>query len=111
MRAAIDLLALAPGQRILVLGDMAELGADSASLHAQTGVYARDRGIDRLLTVGADAAQAAKAFGAGAQSFEGKEELVNQLMSGLDATTTVLVKGSRSSRMEDVVNAINERGV
>lgn len=111
VRAAIDLLALAPGQRILVLGDMAELGADSASLHAQTGVYARDRGIDRLLTVGADAAQAAKAFGAGAQSFEGKEELVNQLMSGLDATTTVLVKGSRSSRMEDVVNAINERGV
>lgn len=111
VRAAIDLLALTSGQSILVLGNMAELGADSANLHAQTGLYARDRGIDQLLTVGADAGQAAKAFGPGAQGFDSKEELVNQLMPGLDATTTVLVKGSRSSRMEDVVNAINERGV
>ncbi|MEQ9564496.1 MAG: UDP-N-acetylmuramoyl-tripeptide--D-alanyl-D-alanine ligase [Porticoccaceae bacterium] len=111
VRAAIDLLALASGQRILVLGNMAELGNESASLHAQIGRYARDRGIDHLLTVGVDAAQAAKAFGSKGQSFDSKEDLVGQLVPRLDATTSVLVKGSRSSRMEDVVNAINERGV
>jgi len=111
VRAAIDLLSLASGQRILVLGNMAELGDESANLHAQIGQYAREKGINCLFAVGVDAAHAAIEFGANGQNFENKEALVDQLMPRLDTTTSVLVKGSRSSRMEDVVNAINERGV
>ncbi len=111
VRAAVELLHLASGQRILVLGDMAELGSESLSLHEAIGRYARDKGIDYLFSVGTDAAQAAKAFGSNGRHFESKEALVTELMSRLDASTTVLVKGSRSSRMEEIVNAINERGV
>jgi UDP-N-acetylmuramoyl-tripeptide--D-alanyl-D-alanine ligase len=111
VRAAIDLLGMAEGQRIFVFGNMGELGAESADMHAEIGRYARKKGIDCLFAVGADAIRAAKEFGPEGQGFDTKEELVTALMPRLDAKTSVLVKGSRTSRMEDVVNAINERGV
>ena len=111
VRAAIDLLGMADGQRILVLGNMAELGAESAELHAEIGRYARNKGISCLLAVGSDAVLAAEEFGPEGQGFETKEELVAALMPRLDAKTSVLVKGSRTSQMEDVVSAVNERGV
>ena len=111
VRAAIDLLGMAEGQRIFVFGNMGELGAESADMHAEIGRYARKKGIDCLFAVGADAIRAAEEFGPEGQGFDTKEELVTALMSRLDAKTSVLVKGSRTSRMEDLVNAINERGV
>lgn len=101
--AAIATLALQPGERWLVLGDMAELGADAAALHAQIGEQARDAGIDGLFVVGALSTHAARAFGKNAQHFDDQAGLIVAVRTALHPGVTVLVKGSRSSAMERVV--------
>jgi len=102
MRAAIDVLAACPGKRVLVLGDMGELGADAEPLHGEIGQYARAAGLDGLLTLG----QMSRAYGG--THFDTPEQLAEVLRPQLDNTTTVLVKGSRFMRMECVVALITE---
>ncbi|TBR36977.1 MULTISPECIES: UDP-N-acetylmuramoyl-tripeptide--D-alanyl-D-alanine ligase [Dyella] len=104
--AAIDTLALAQGERWLVLGDMAELGPTGRALHASIGERARQRGVDRLFAVGPLSAAAAEAFGAGAEHFEDKTALSASLRKQIHAGVTCLVKGSRSAGMEQVVAAL-----
>jgi UDP-N-acetylmuramoyl-tripeptide--D-alanyl-D-alanine ligase len=105
MRAAIAVLAQVPGKRVLVLGDMAELGNLAPELHAQVGQVARESGIERLFTLGELAQYICAAFGGGGQHFSRIEDLLAALELELDADTTMLVKGSRSMRMERVVQA------
>jgi UDP-N-acetylmuramoyl-tripeptide--D-alanyl-D-alanine ligase len=107
VQAAIDMLAGFSGDRHLVLGDMAELGADADEWHTEMGRYAKRRGIDKLWTTGVLAEHSAKAF-AGAQHFDSQAELLSALEKELTGASTVLVKGSRSSQMEVVVNALRE---
>lgn len=104
VRAAIDVLSALPGRRTLVLGTMAEIGENSPAMHAEVGAYARDRGIDALFTFGVDAAHAASAFGEGAQAFDDIATLVAALTE--QPPGHILVKGSRSTRMERVVEGI-----
>jgi UDP-N-acetylmuramoyl-tripeptide--D-alanyl-D-alanine ligase len=99
VRAAIDVLASCPGPTALVLGDMGEVGARGPEFHAEVGRYARDKGIGSLLALGSATADAVKAFGSGAEHFDGVEALLQRT---LDART-ILVKGSRFMRMERVV--------
>jgi UDP-N-acetylmuramoyl-tripeptide--D-alanyl-D-alanine ligase len=106
VQAGIATLVQGGGEAWLALGDMAELGAARESLHRQVGEFARHAGVARLFTVGPLAALAAKAFGAGAQSFESREALAAALATNLRAGVRVLVKGSRSSGMERVVAAV-----
>jgi UDP-N-acetylmuramoyl-tripeptide--D-alanyl-D-alanine ligase len=106
MRAAIAVLAQAPGAKILVLGDMGELGERAPTLHAELGVHAREAGIERLLTLGEHSAETARAFGRGARHYQRVEELVAEVQSALATNVTVLIKGSRFMRMERVVEAI-----
>ncbi|MDE2278962.1 MAG: UDP-N-acetylmuramoyl-tripeptide--D-alanyl-D-alanine ligase [Xanthomonadaceae bacterium] len=106
MAAAIDTLALASGERWLVLGDMAELGADARALHAGVGAKARERGIERLFAVGPLGAAAVEAFGDGGQHFADKTPLIAALKADLRDDVTCLVKGSHSSGMEQVVKAL-----
>ncbi|HTH68459.1 MAG TPA: UDP-N-acetylmuramoyl-tripeptide--D-alanyl-D-alanine ligase [Rhodanobacter sp.] len=106
MAAAIDTLRLAGGERWLVLGDMAELGADARALHAGIGELARVRGIDRLFAVGPFGAATVEAFGAGGEHFDDKAALIAVLQAQLHAGVTCLVKGSRSAGMEQVVLAL-----
>ncbi|WP_426662367.1 UDP-N-acetylmuramoyl-tripeptide--D-alanyl-D-alanine ligase [Rhodanobacter aciditrophus] len=106
MAAAIDTLALAAGERWLVLGDMAELGADARALHAGVGAKARERGIERLFAVGPLGAAAVEAFGAGGEHFADKAALIVALKGGLHAGVTCLVKGSHSAGMDEVVKAL-----
>jgi UDP-N-acetylmuramoyl-tripeptide--D-alanyl-D-alanine ligase len=106
MAAAIDTLALAGGERWLVLGDMAELGPDARALHAGVGARARERGIDRLYAVGALSAAAVEAFGAGGEHFADQPALLAALQAGLHGGVTCLVKGSHSAGMERVVAAL-----
>ena len=106
MHAAIDTLALASGERWLVLGDMAELGADARALHAGVGRRAREQGIDHLFAVGPLNAAAVEAFGAGGRHFADKAALIDALRAGLHAGVTCLVKGSHSSGMDQVVAAL-----
>jgi UDP-N-acetylmuramoyl-tripeptide--D-alanyl-D-alanine ligase len=106
MHAAIDTLALAEGERWLVLGDMAELGADARALHAGVGRHAHERGIQKLFAVGPLNAAAVEAFGAGGAHYPDKTVLINALQAQLHAGVTCLVKGSHSSAMEHVVAAL-----
>ncbi len=103
MHAAISVLAGTGGKRVLVLGDMGELGDNAAAFHAGIGAEARDAGIERLYALGTLSSNAVREFGSGAQHFERIEELLSALEKELDANTTVLVKGSRFMKMERVV--------
>lgn len=106
MRAAVDVLSGLSGTRILVMGDMGELGDRASELHREIGQYAKSKGIDVLFALGDLSLETVKAFGAGATHFESIEALVAALMTRLDQQVTVLVKGSRFMRMERVVHAL-----
>lgn len=106
VRAAIDTLMDYTGQHILVLGDIGELGDESASAHSALGEYAREKQVDYLFTTGTFSEHTASTFGKGARHFSDKEVLAEVVATLLTPETTVLVKGSRSSRMEEVVNAL-----
>nr|WP_255774655.1 UDP-N-acetylmuramoyl-tripeptide--D-alanyl-D-alanine ligase [Microbulbifer zhoushanensis] len=112
--AAIDLLAQRPGRKILVLGDMAELGADAEAMHREVGELAAERGLDGLYTFGPLGAAATEAFASArdgsAHNFSERARLVAALERDLTEDTTVLVKGSRSARMEEVVRALTQTG-
>ena len=103
--AAIDVLAQAPGEKILVLGDMGELGVDAAQMHANVGRYAKEQGIHALFCLGDLSRHSAQAFGAGASHFERIQDLLADLESRLSPSVTVLVKGSRFMEMERVVRS------
>ena len=107
-RAAIDVLAQCKGRRVLVFGDMGELGGDAPRLHEALGRYAKRAGIDRLLALGGHSALAVQAFGPGANHYPSLEDLVADLRGELKENVTVLVKGSRFMKMERVVDAIVE---
>ncbi|MCX7897378.1 MAG: UDP-N-acetylmuramoyl-tripeptide--D-alanyl-D-alanine ligase [Rhodocyclaceae bacterium] len=102
-RAAIDVLASFPGQRILVMGDMGEVGAAAFQLHDEVGGYAKSQGIDRLFALGEKSECAVRNFGPGGAHFTQAEKLIAALLPLLNRETTVLVKGSRFMRMENIV--------
>jgi UDP-N-acetylmuramoyl-tripeptide--D-alanyl-D-alanine ligase len=112
VRAAIDLLAQQQGVRVLVLGDMGEVGTRGPEFHDEVGEYARERGIDRLLALGEQSALAALAFGAGAQHFSTIDALIEAARAATLVPTrdgppvTILIKGSRFMRLERVVAAL-----
>jgi murE/murF fusion protein len=101
VRAAIDVLATLPAPRALVLGDMGEVGDNGPAMHREVGAYARERGIEHLLTLGEATHDSAQAFGASAIIGESPEQLGETLRT-LGAQS-VLVKGSRFMRMERIV--------
>jgi UDP-N-acetylmuramoyl-tripeptide--D-alanyl-D-alanine ligase len=105
VRAAVDVLARAAGRKLLVLGDMGEVGAQGASYHEEIGAYAGAAGIDRLYTLGDLAAHAARSFGAGARHFARIEDLLAEVETALGPDATLLVKGSRFMQMERVIKA------
>ncbi len=103
VRAAIDVLAASARPRVLVLGDMGEVGEQGVAFHEEIGRYAREAGVDRLLAVGALARHAARAFGAGGEHFDAVEALIARAQGLTALKGTMLVKGSRFMRMERVV--------
>jgi len=107
VRAAIDVLAELPGPRLLVLGDMGEVGDQGPAFHAEVGVHARERGIEQLFTLGAQSNHASQVFGAGLHFGDDLASLQAAVAHALPATASVLVKGSRFMKMERVVQAIS----
>ncbi|MCW5649814.1 MAG: UDP-N-acetylmuramoyl-tripeptide--D-alanyl-D-alanine ligase [Ramlibacter sp.] len=99
--AAIDVLAELPGPRLLVLGDMGEVGDEGPRFHAEVGAHARAAGIERLFTLG----EQSRAMGG--RHFDDVDALNAAVRAELPATGSVLVKGSRFMKMERVVEAIN----
>lgn len=110
MRAAIDVLAGFAPPRVLVIGDMGEVGDQGPAFHAEIGAYARARGIDTLWATGEASPHAVRAFGEGARHFARADELAATLAADADGTvaraSAVLVKGSRFMRMERMVEAL-----
>ena len=108
--SALEVLALQPGPRLFILGNMAELGAEAEHHHRRVGVRARELGIEQLLAVGEFAAAAASGYGSEARSFASQFELLEWLGREHVAARfrSCLVKGSRSARMENVVNYLVE---
>lgn len=110
LNAAIDVLAQSPEHTILIMGDMAELGDDAKKLHFQVGERASKEGIKQLMAVGPFCKEAVRGFDKNGFWFETKEKLIGQLKKQLASNemrrSVVLVKGSRSAGMEQVVNAL-----
>ena len=104
-KAAIGVLAAETGVRVLVLGDMGELGPNAPALHREVGAYAKQAGIERLFGLGDLSKSAVEAFGEGGMHFERIEELLAELHNLLAPDVVVLVKGSRFMQMERVVKS------
>lgn len=108
MRVAIDVLASVPGPKWFVAGAMGELGAASDSSHRELGEYARRHGVTRLLGFGAAAQLTVDSFGAGGQWYADIESLQRELEKSLSADVRLLVKGSRSNRLERLVDYLTD---
>lgn len=106
--AAIATLAAESGETWLVMGDMAELGAQAEHLHAETGALAKRAGISQLYAVGPLSRAAVTSFGNGAIHYTEQAALITALTHALKPHVTVLIKGSRSSAMERVVHTLLE---
>jgi UDP-N-acetylmuramoyl-tripeptide--D-alanyl-D-alanine ligase len=106
MKVAIDVLMAMPGEKMLVLGDMGELGDNAAEMHAEIGSYAKTSGLKSLFVLGDMSAETAKAFGLGAKHYSTPQALTKDLLQQMKQGTNVLVKGSRFMVMERVVDEI-----
>jgi len=103
VRAAIDVLAQYPAPRILVLGDMGEVGDEGKKFHEEIGAYARGRHIEHLFTLGDLARHSSSAFGSRARHYDDIQIMKHVVDAMLTPSVTVLVKGSRFMKMERVV--------
>jgi UDP-N-acetylmuramoyl-tripeptide--D-alanyl-D-alanine ligase len=108
VRAGIDVLAATVGRKLLVLGDMGEIGEASSQYHDEIGGYAKSQGIDRLFALGEASRQAVRNFGEGARHYCQLEKLIAAVDKELGPETTVLVKGSRFMKMERVADALSQ---
>ena len=106
INAAVDLLKGFAGRKVLVLGDIGELGDWAEQGHREVGAYAAGK-VDALYAVGPNMAHAVVAFGPGARHFASQAELIQAIGAAEhDKNTTILIKGSRSAVMENVVVAL-----
>ncbi len=106
VRAGIDVLATTIGRKILVLGDMGEIGEASGQYHDEIGGYAKSQGVDLLFALGEATKAAVRNFGEGARHFCHVDKLIAALDKEAGPETTVLVKGSRFMKMERVADAL-----
>jgi UDP-N-acetylmuramoyl-tripeptide--D-alanyl-D-alanine ligase len=105
-KAAIHTLASMPGTKILILGDMKELGNNAEEFHTRTGQVAHQAGIQHLFTYGNMSKRIAEGFGKNAEHFTDREELLNAVQPFLQKDVTVLIKGSRAMEMEYFVKRL-----
>ena len=106
VRAALDVLADLPGPRLLVLGDMGEVGEQGPVFHAEAGALARSLGIEQVFTLGVLSRATSQSFGDG-QHFDTLDALQAAVLTALPHCASVLVKGARFMQMERVVQAIS----
>lgn len=106
MRAGIEVLTGLPGRAWLVMGDMGELGGEARSSHTEIGGFAREHGVERLFATGPLSMLAVESFGQGASWYPDTESLAHAVGDQLAGDVVLLVKGSRSNRLERVVAAL-----
>jgi UDP-N-acetylmuramoyl-tripeptide--D-alanyl-D-alanine ligase len=108
VRAAISILASVNHTRVLVLGDMGEVGANGPQFHQEVGEFAKAQGIQHLLVLGQATRDTALAAGEIAEHFDDVVLLIQRAKALIQAPATILVKGSRFMKMERVVQALIE---
>ena len=108
VRAAIEVLAELPAPRLLVLGDMGEVGLQGTEFHQEVGAYAKACAIQSLFTLGDLCQHSSQAF-EGAVHFSDMDSLQARVLSDISAYNSVLVKGSRFMKMERVVEALRNK--
>lgn len=111
VNAAIDVLSSFPGRRIAILGDMGELGEKARYYHEKVGEYAQQKGVNDFYSLGVLSQSASDVFGSSGHHFSDLGELVaslNEQLAYEKQDITILIKGSRSARMENVVKALEE---
>ncbi|MCE5189711.1 MAG: UDP-N-acetylmuramoyl-tripeptide--D-alanyl-D-alanine ligase [Eubacteriales bacterium] len=110
VQASVDVLAKCSGRRVCILGDMRELGRESARLHEEIGVYTANSGADLLLFVGTESIRmcegASKSARNRAHYFETQEALIAELPNWIQPGDTILVKASRGMHLENTVKAL-----
>ncbi len=106
--AALDVLKYIPTKRWLVLGDMGELGTSAEQYHESAGRYARDKGVERLFTIGLLSRHATETFGDGACHYDTIDQLSEVIRKEVTGDLTILVKGSRAMHLERVVDVLME---
>jgi UDP-N-acetylmuramoyl-tripeptide--D-alanyl-D-alanine ligase len=108
LSAGLDVLVNCKGHPWVALGAFGELGEDSPKLHEEIGELIKSKGVVRLLAIGPDAENSVRAFGKGATFFNSQEALISALKAEITGVETVLIKGSRTQRMENVAAALVE---
>ena len=101
--AALAVLSQLPGKKVFVMGDMVEMGEEAETCHREMGAQAKSLGIHKMLGVGPMTTLAVQAFGENAMHYPNKSLLIEALRPVLSSDTTILIKGSRFMRMEEVV--------
>ena len=108
-KVAIEFLSSLDKKKLVLMGDMVELGRDSKLFHTEVGKYAKTLGVDEFLSIGKNSKFASRAFGLNGHHFEGSESLKSYLNNNLSSSTRILIKGSRSAKLEEYVDFIKER--
>ncbi len=108
LKAALDVLKKCDGEHWIVLGAFGELGENTEQLHFEMGETLKNVGVKRLFAVGELTKKTVAAFGGNAQHFASQTELLSALMQELTGNETILIKGSRSQRMENITTALVE---
>ncbi len=106
VKAAVDVLMQCKGEPWFVLGALAEMGDESIKKHEELGELIKSMNVVRLLTIGSDAQSTSDTFGKGATFFNSQQQLIDYLDQQLKGNETVLVKGSRSQKMENIVASL-----
>lgn len=112
MKASIDVLTMAIGRKVAVLGNMGELGENEKQLHFETGAYAAKQGIDLVCAIGELAKDIAEGAKKGASTktlwFETKQDFLAAMKDVIKDGDNVLVKASHGMHLEDIVDALRE---
>lgn len=104
--AAIEVLISFPGRKIVLAGEMKELGSETNVAHVSIGEYAFNAGVDELWATGENCRQMVDAFGSNGKYFSSNEQLLNACKAAATANHVFLIKGSRGAKMDLIVNAL-----
>ncbi len=106
LKVALDVLNTCKGEHWVVLGALGEMGTETLKIHREMGELIKSNNVVRLLTIGSDAETTSQAFGKGATFFSSQAALIAMLKENLKGVESVLIKGSRAQKMEQVVAAL-----
>ena len=107
--AALDYLSKTKGIKIVLMGDMVELGKDSKLFHQEVGEYAKKLNIDKFISIGVNSKFASDIFSQDGKHFTDHSSLKSYLNNNIGPNSYILIKGSRSARLEEYVDYLKSR--